>query len=65
MIQPYKIGKDISVTTSRAWKRGSMPYSAPKDGTPGSENSFPDQEIIIASKSRLECTIFLIFREYP
>jgi hypothetical protein len=31
----------------------------------GSEYSFPNQEIIIVSKSRFKCTIFLIFREYP
>jgi hypothetical protein len=57
--------KMLLTISLRAWIRGSMPYSALKDGTPGSEYAFPNQEIIIASKSRFKCTIFLIFRECP
>jgi hypothetical protein len=56
--------KMLLTISSRAWIRGSMPYSALNDGTLGSEYSFPNQEIIIASKSRFKCTIFLIFKEY-
>jgi hypothetical protein len=55
----------LLMISSRAEIQGSMPYSAPKDSTLGSEYAFPNQEIIIALKSRLKCTIFLIFREYP
>jgi hypothetical protein len=57
--------KMLLTISSRAWIQGSMLYSAPKDGTLGSKYAFPNQEIIIASKSRFKCTIFLIFREYP
>jgi hypothetical protein len=46
--------KMLSTISSRAWIREPMPYSAPKGGTPGSEYSFPNQEIIIASQSRFK-----------
>jgi hypothetical protein len=55
----------LSTISSRAWIQESALYSALKDGTPGSEYSFPNQEIIIALKSRFECTTFFDSQRIP
>jgi hypothetical protein len=55
----------LSTISSRAWIQGSMPYCVPKDGTPGSEYSFPNQEVNTASESRSKCTESLDLHRIP